>query len=67
MTVYRIDPGHLNPYAVFLREHYPKDLSPEQIEVLREEGRLKPSEVFRTDGEFDLRIPCGSFLLMEIG
>ena len=67
VTVYRIDPTHLNPYGTYLRNHDQKDLSPQQIAVLREEGSLKASEEFRTDGDFILHIPGGSFILIEIG
>ena len=66
VTVYRIDADHLNPYNLFLKNGYTKDLTPEQLAILKEEGNLKSAEELTTDGEIKLSIPNNSFILLEV-
>lgn len=66
VTVYRIDADHLNPYGVYLKRGFTKDLTPEQLELLKEEGNLKPAQQLTTTGEITLTIPNNSFILLEI-
>lgn len=65
VTVYRIDADHLNPYGVYLKRGFTKDLTPEQLELLKEEGNLKIAEQLTTTGEISLTIPNNSFILLE--
>lgn len=65
VTVYRIDADHLNPYNLFLKNGYAKDLTSEQVALLKAEGELKISEKLTTTGDIELTIPHNSFILME--
>lgn len=65
VTVYRIDADHLNPYNLFLKSGYTKDLTPEQLAILKAESELKPAQQLTTDGEIKLSIPNNSFILLE--
>ena len=65
VTVYRIDADHMNPYNLFLKNGYTKDLTPEQLAILKEEGNLKVAEEVTTTGEIKLTIPNNSFILLE--
>lgn len=65
VTVYRIDADHLNPYNLFLKSGYTKDLTPEQLAILKAESELKPAKQLTTDGEIKLSIPNNSFILLE--
>ncbi len=61
VTVWCIDETHTNPYGLYLREGYTKDLTPEQIAILQEEGNLKPLSTFTAspdkDGNLNLDLP----------
>ena len=65
VTVYRIDADHLNPYNLFLKNGYTKDLTPEQLAILKAEGVLKPAQLLTAEGEIELEIPGNSFVLLE--
>lgn len=65
VTVYRIDGTHLNPYHVYCRERYSKDLTQQQLARLLEEGTLKPAAQFQAGETFTLQIPSDSFILLE--
>lgn len=65
VTVYRIDATHLNPYNLFLEKGYTKDLTPDQLAILKAEGELKASEHVTTTGEICLAVPNNSFILLE--
>lgn len=51
ITLYRIDQNNTNPYSVFCKNNYPQKLTDEQIEILRNEGTLKPCETFTAECE----------------
>lgn len=65
VTIYRIDADHLNPYNLFLKNGFTKELMPEQLAILKAEGELKPAGQLTTDGEIKLTIPNNSFILLE--
>ena len=46
VTIWRIDETHTNPYTRYCQEGFDKDLTPEQIALLQEEGTLKPANTF---------------------
>jgi xylan 1,4-beta-xylosidase len=70
ITVWRIDETHTNPYGVYVREGYTKDLTPEQLARLKEEGTLKPADTFTAtpdaDGiiTFDLKLTNNCTILI---
>ena len=70
VTIYKIDENHLNPYRVYLEKGFDKDLSEEQIQILKDSARLCPCEIFETGGkrrvEFEITMKSNSFLLCEI-
>ena len=53
VTVWRIDETHTNPYTLYCREGFTKDLTPEQIAILQEEGTLKPVDTFSATPDID--------------
>ncbi len=71
ITVYRIDKNHTNPYTLFCKENFPKDINEEQIGILRNEGTLKAHKKFSvqcTEGLLELEAPLSnnSVLLIQI-
>ena len=70
VTIYKIDENHLNPYRVYLEKGFDKDLSEEQIQILKDSARLCPCEIFETGGkrrvEFEITMKNNSLLLCEI-
>ena len=69
VTVWCIDETHTNPYGAYCRQGFTKDLTPEQIDLLREEGTLKPAETFTATPEngvlsFDVTLTDNCLLLV---
>lgn len=65
VTVCSIDADHLSPYNLFLENGYTKNLTPEQLAILKAEGELKPAQQLTTDDELKLSIPNNSFILLK--
>lgn len=65
VTVWCIDKEHTNPYRFAQRMGW-KDLTKEQIEVLREEGNLKPVSVSKGNKSIALHLTAGSTFLITI-
>lgn len=65
VTVWCIDKNTTNPCRMFEREGWDYDLTKEQLEALREEGRLKPVKEFIANGNtFDMKLTAnGSYLV----
>ena len=54
---WRIDKVHTNPYALCLRKGYDgTNLTPEQIEELREEGLMKPVREYEVEANGELKL-----------
>lgn len=53
VTVWRIDETHTNPYGLYCRKGFTKDVTPEQIAILQEEGTLKPAKTFTATPDAD--------------
>lgn len=65
MTIWCIDKKHTNPYRLAQRNGW-KNLTEEQIEVLREEGNLKPIFVGEYTGPIKLHLTAGATFLITI-
>ena len=65
VTVWCIDKEHTNPYR-FAQKMGWKDLTEEQIEVLREEGNLKPIYVGEYTGGIKLHLTAGATFLITV-
>lgn len=65
VTVWCIDKEHTNPYRFAQRMGW-KDLTKEQIDVLREEGNLKPVSVSKGNKSIALHLTAGSTFLVTI-
>ncbi len=65
VTIWAIDRDTTNPCRMFQRKGWDYDLTKEQLEELREEGRLKPVKQFVADSNsFDLTLTAnGSYLV----
>ena len=50
VTVWCIDKAHTNPYRLFEAMGSPEEPTREQLAILREEGRLKPLQVYTAQG-----------------
>ena len=70
VRVWCIDERHTNPYALSLRENFGENPTPEQIEILREEGILKPvseSAVnFDTNPRVSVEFTDNALVLVEV-
>lgn len=70
ITVWAIDKEHTNPYSFYKKNNFEKDLTDKQIEMLREEGNLKPlkDECVSCDGTFsvNVKLTSNSVVLIEI-
>ncbi len=72
VTVWRIDETHTNPYGLYCRKGFTKDLTPEQLAVLQEEGTLKPAATFTAtpnangDITFDLDLTDNGMVLITL-
>ncbi len=70
VTVWRIDETNTNPYGLYCRRGFTKDLTPEQIAILQEEGTLKPAESFTASADkngllsFDLTLTDNCTILL---
>ena len=54
---WRIDKFHTNPYALCLRKGYDgTNLTPEQVEELREEGLMKPVREYEVEANGELKL-----------
>ncbi|MBE7038200.1 MAG: hypothetical protein E7404_04770 [Ruminococcaceae bacterium] len=60
VTVWVIDDNNTNPYGVYKRKGYTKDLTKEQIEELKEVGRIKPVKQFNVHAEGKLEVDIES-------
>ena len=65
VTVWCIDKEHTNPYRLAQRKGW-KDLTKEQIEILREEGNLTPLYVGEYTGEIKLNLTAGATFLITV-
>jgi hypothetical protein len=65
LTIWCIDKDHTNPYRFAQKKGW-KDLTAEQIEILREEGILKPIFVGEYVGAIELRLTAGATFLITI-
>jgi len=67
VKVWAIDESHTNPYGLYLKNGYSPNLTKEQIEVLREEGNIKPVKEYdcEASGTLSIDVSCeGSGLLL---
>ena len=70
ITVWCIDETHTNPFGLYCREGFTKNVTPEQIAILREEGTLKPMDTFtatpNAEGilSFDLKLTDNCTILV---
>ena len=67
VTVWCIDESHTNPYTRMLRENMKEDaLSQGDIQLLREEGQLKPLAQYdmQADGAAQVEVSCGNNAVM---
>ena len=60
VTVWVIDDNNTNPYGVYTKKGYTKDLTKEQIEELKEVGRIKPVKQFKVNAEGELSVDIES-------
>ena len=60
VSVWMIDDNNTNPYSVYKKKGYTKDLTKEQIEELREVGTLKPVKQFKVNAEGEISIDIES-------
>jgi xylan 1,4-beta-xylosidase len=66
-TIWCIDKFTTNPYRVFEKMGSPEDLTKEQIDLLREEGNIKPiKELVLTKNEIELTFTSNSTYLVTI-
>jgi hypothetical protein len=65
MTIWCIDKEHTNPYRMAQRNGW-KNLTEEQIEILREEGNLKPVFEGKATGKIDLKLTAGATYLITV-
>ena len=65
VTIWCIDKEHTNPYRMAQRKGW-KHLTAEQIEILREEGNLKPVFVGKGTGKIDLKLTAGATYLITV-
>lgn len=65
VTVWCIDKEHTNPYRYAEKMGW-KDLTEEQIEILREEGNLKPIFVGKGQKEIKLKLTAGATFLVTV-
>ena len=67
ITVWAIDRSHSNACRLFEKNGWDYDLTKEQLEVLREEGRLKPVKEFvANQNSFDLTLTANGTYLVTI-
>lgn len=67
VTVYCIDKSTTNPYRLFQKMGEPKDLSEEQLLILRAEGILKPTASFTaTENRISLTFTPNSVFLVTV-
>ncbi len=67
VTVWAIDRENTNPCRLFQKKGWDYDLTKEQLEILREEGRLKPYKQFVAEGNsFDLTLTANGTYLVTI-
>jgi hypothetical protein len=65
VTIWCIDNEHTNPYRMAQRKGW-KNLTAEQIEILREEGNLKPVYTGKATGKIDLHLTAGATFLITV-
>lgn len=65
VTVWAIDKEHTNPYRLYEKMGW-KDLTKEQIDVLREEGNLKPVSVSKGKDCVSLHLTAGATFLITV-
>ena len=65
VTIWCIDKEHTNPYRLAERKGW-KDLTKEQIDVLRKEGNLTPLYVGEYTGEIKLNLTAGATFLITV-
>lgn len=65
VTIWCIDKEHTNPYRLAERKGW-KDLTKEQIEILRQEGNLTPLYVGEYTGEIKLNLTAGATFLITV-
>ncbi|MBQ9714203.1 MAG: hypothetical protein IJV83_02660 [Clostridia bacterium] len=65
VTIWAIDKEHTNPYRMAQRNGW-KNLTAEQIEILREEGNLKPVYTGKATGKIDLKLTAGATFLITV-
>ena len=65
VTVWCIDKEHTNPYRYAQKMGW-KDLTKEQIEILREEGNLKPVRVCKGSERITLKLTAGATFLITV-
>ena len=65
LTIWCIDKEHTNPYRMAQRNGW-KNLTAEQIEILREEGNMKPVYTGKATGKIDLHLTAGATYLITI-
>ena len=65
VTIWCIDKDHTNPYRMAQRNGW-KNLTAEQIEILREEGNMKPVYTGKATGKIDLHLTAGATFLITI-
>ena len=65
VTIWCIDKEHTNPYRLAQRNGW-KDLTKEQIEILREEGNMKPIYTGKATGKIDLKLTAGATFLITV-
>ena len=65
VTVWCIDKTHTNPYRLYQRRGW-DTLTPEQIAILREEGRIKPISRGKGLQSVDLMLTAGASFLITV-
>jgi hypothetical protein len=71
ITVHRIDDTHTNPYRLALRKGFGvMDYSESQLKILREEGEMKPFEIYEKDfdkgRDIEVEFDNNALVLIEI-
>jgi Glycosyl hydrolases family 39. len=70
IKIWRIDKNTVNPYTTYKEKNFPDILEPEQIDLLKNEGIMKPIHIctINADGELflDVSMSANGVMLIEI-
>jgi len=64
VTIYCIDKENTNPYSLYERMGLDRNLSEENIRILREEGKIKPFKTLTSKDKISLKLTPNSVYLI---